>query len=231
MLLGKSPEEAARLVKAGAFSAYRWLKVAREGGLEALAEDTRGTQPKPRASASQAARMREAIRIALRQHRSHHTDAADGGRLAGLGEFGSGGCAGIQRTPKTVKHWLAMFLREGLTALLGRPRRNAHPKGPTATPSFRTLRILAASEQRPRIRHRLRMMASLASQPKNDGCGEGAEDDLARMWREVSPALLPKPPRRSTHGRDRKLNKQQQEILRDLIFARPRISRRELWTL
>src|SRR5438270_8287557 len=68
MLLGKSPEEAARLVRAGAVSAYRWLKVAREGGLEALAEDTRGAQPKLRLSASQAARMREAIRIALRQH-------------------------------------------------------------------------------------------------------------------------------------------------------------------
>jgi transposase len=173
--------------------------------------------------------MRKAIRIALQQH----DDPTTRTRLMAvdalvLGNSAQAVAREFKRAPKTVKHWLAMFLREGLTALLGRPRRKAHPKGPTTPPSFRTLRVLAASERRPRIRHRLRMMALLASQLKDDGSGNDAKDDLARMWREVSPALLPKPPHRLTHGRDRRLNKQQQEILRGLILAQPGISGREL---
>lgn len=226
ILLGKTPQKAARLVKAGEPSVYRWIKVVQRGGLEALARDTRGQHPIPRPEGIALADRRTAIRVALQQH----LDSTSWTRLTAiecvlLGSSFETAAREAGRSVETVKTWVWRFHRGGVAAVLGRPRHGAMHRPPSASELLR----LAASEKNRRIAKRFRAMARLGAGLNHDNVAlhENTTAGTVRKWQAAFMAGGLDALRYPAAGR-RRLTARQLGMLRKIILARPEISTRAL---
>lgn len=230
ILSGATREQAARQVRAGVGSVYRWMMI-RRGGLAAFVRGAPGLKPKDALSPSQVEKLRRDLSGVLEG--SH--DAEERKRLTAVLKVLSGKAmyrvaTELHVKPASVAHWMKKLRRRGAASL------RMPVRVPTIEADPAALRRLASGERDHRFVERLWAVAGLAEGrtlsdvARRSGVHRVTLNAWCKAYRRGGiDALRPREP--CIVRRRPRLNPAQLDELAALIRARPGLSRWQLWEI